>query len=117
MYSTFHSLHIYVSRIYTYCIDFINKYSGINNILTKEELYEVLNNIKKSPPKNELMNLRHQSFNILLNQEHTLDNIKNYKFSYIVTFEEMKQKLGNIYKTKFQHIVQNPKKYYKKDFY
>ncbi|ETW63262.1 hypothetical protein PFMC_00908 [Plasmodium falciparum CAMP/Malaysia] len=49
--------------------------------------------------------------------EHTLDNIKNYKFSYIVTFEEMKQKLGNIYKTKFQHIVQNPKKYYKKDFY
>ncbi|EWC90380.1 hypothetical protein PFNF54_00815 [Plasmodium falciparum NF54] len=23
----------------------------------------------------------------------------------------MKQKLGNIYKTKFQHIVQNPKKF------
>lgn len=56
-------------------------------------------------------------FNRLLNQEHTLDNIKNHKFSYIITFEEMKENLYNIYKTKFQHIVQNPKKYYKKDFY
>ncbi|SOV76612.1 Plasmodium exported protein (PHISTa), unknown function [Plasmodium reichenowi] len=96
--------------------------------------------MKKLPPKNELINLRHQSFNYgcknyigkklldielkytnkfnsLLNQEHKLDNIKNHKFFCIVTFEEMKEKLYNIYKTKFQHIVQNPKKYYKKDFY
>ncbi|ETW20254.1 hypothetical protein PFBG_00867 [Plasmodium falciparum 7G8] len=59
--------------VYTYCIDFNNKYSGINNILerfihrrilTKEELYEVLKNMKELPPKNELMNLRHQSFNM-----------------------------------------------------
>ncbi|ETW32006.1 hypothetical protein PFFCH_00556 [Plasmodium falciparum FCH/4] len=50
---------------YTYCIDFNNKYSGINKIvLTKEELYEVLKNMKELPPKNELMNLRHQSFNM-----------------------------------------------------
>lgn len=56
-------------------------------------------------------------FNSLLNQEHTFHNIKNYKFFCIVTFKEMKEKLYNIYKTKFQHIVQTPKRYYKKDFY
>lgn len=35
-------------------------------------------------------------FNILLNKEHTLDNIKYHIYTYIVTFEGMKEKLYNI---------------------
>ncbi|SOS76664.1 Plasmodium exported protein (PHIST), unknown, putative [Plasmodium sp. gorilla clade G1] len=146
-------------------------YNDISSQLTKEELYEVLKNMKELPPKNELMNLWYQSINVgkhmtemleelksiihpyldkyeivnkwddelypdqtwywsvynigeilfdietkytnefksLLNQKYTLDNIKNYIYSCIVKFEEIKQELYNKYKKKFQYILEQYK--------
>ncbi|SOV11131.1 Plasmodium exported protein (PHISTa), unknown function [Plasmodium sp. gorilla clade G2] len=51
-------------------------YNNISYQLTKEELYEVLKDMKELPPKNELMNLWHQSLNV---GKHMTDMVKELK--------------------------------------